>query len=74
MRTPAGVERVKGLIRSYEASEKEQAGQQGRPVGVKIGGFESEVQHLPACKVCRCNRPLRTTASFNLKTASPLPA
>lgn len=31
MRTPAGLERVKGLIRSYETDEKEQAAQQGRP-------------------------------------------
>jgi hypothetical protein len=28
--TPAGLERVKGLIRMYEASEKRQAAQQGR--------------------------------------------
>ena len=28
--TPAGLERVKGLIRMYEASEKRQAEQQGR--------------------------------------------
>lgn len=31
MRTPAGLERVKGLIRSYETDEKEQAALQGRP-------------------------------------------
>ena len=31
MRTPAGLERVKGLIRSYETDENEQAAQQGRP-------------------------------------------
>ena len=31
MRMPAGLERVKGLIRSYETDEKEQAAQQGRP-------------------------------------------
>jgi hypothetical protein len=30
MKTPAGSERVKGLIRSYEAAEKEQAAQQNR--------------------------------------------
>lgn len=32
------------------------------------------MQHLPACKVSRCNpgRPLRTIVSFNLKTASAL--
>jgi len=29
--TPAGLERVKGLIRTYEASEMRQAAQQGRP-------------------------------------------
>jgi len=28
--TPAGLERVKGLLRSYEASEREQAAEQGR--------------------------------------------
>lgn len=31
MATPAGLERVKGLIRSYEAGEKQMAQQQGRP-------------------------------------------
>lgn len=31
IRTPAGLERVKGLLRGYEASEKEQAREQGRP-------------------------------------------
>ncbi|MEO8134060.1 MAG: hypothetical protein ABI831_08795 [Betaproteobacteria bacterium] len=30
--TPAGLERVKGLLRSYEAGEREQAAHQGRPV------------------------------------------
>lgn len=30
IKTPAGLERVKGLLRSYEAGEKEQAAQQGR--------------------------------------------
>jgi Protein of unknown function (DUF2384) len=30
IKTPAGFERVKGLLRSYEASEKQQAAQQGR--------------------------------------------
>jgi hypothetical protein len=31
MQTAAGLERVKGLIRSYETSEEQQAAQQGRP-------------------------------------------
>lgn len=31
MRTPVGLERVKGLIRSYETDEKNQAAQDGRP-------------------------------------------
>lgn len=31
MLTPAGLERVKGLLRSYEAGEAAQASQQGRP-------------------------------------------
>ena len=31
IQTAAGLERVKGLLRSYEAGEKEQALQQGRP-------------------------------------------
>lgn len=31
LKTPAGTERVKGLIRSYEATEKGQAAQQNRP-------------------------------------------
>jgi hypothetical protein len=31
IQTSAGLERVKGLLRSYEAGEKEQASQQGRP-------------------------------------------
>ncbi len=31
IQTAAGLERVKGLIRSYEAGEKQQAAQQGRP-------------------------------------------
>ena len=30
IKTSAGLERVKGLLRSYEASEASQAGQQGR--------------------------------------------
>ncbi|MCW5635957.1 MAG: DUF2384 domain-containing protein [Rubrivivax sp.] len=29
--TPAGLERVKGLLRSYEAGEREQSAEQGRP-------------------------------------------
>ena len=30
IKSPAGLERVKGLLRSYEEGEKEQAAQQGR--------------------------------------------
>jgi ribosomal protein S6 len=30
MQSPAGLERVKGLLRSYEDAEVEQAAQQGR--------------------------------------------
>lgn len=32
LKTPAGIERVKGLIRSYEAAEKKQAAQHGRSI------------------------------------------
>lgn len=32
LKTPTGTERVKGLIRSYEAAEKKQAAQQGRDI------------------------------------------
>ncbi len=39
-----------------------------------IGGFKSEVQHLPTCKVRRCQAPPRTITSSSLKTASRLPA
>ncbi len=38
------------------------------------GGFKSEVQHLPPCKVRRCQPPPRTITSSSLKTASPLRA
>ena len=32
MQTPAGLERVKGLIRGYEAAEMRQAEEQNRPL------------------------------------------
>jgi hypothetical protein len=36
IKTPAGLERVKGLLRGYEASEKQQAEQQGREIAYAI--------------------------------------
>ena len=40
----------------------------------ELGGFKSEVQHLPTCKVRRCQPPPRTITNYSLKTVSPLPA
>ena len=44
------------------------------PLQVSQGGFKSEVQHLPTCKVRRCQAPPRTITNSSLKTASRLPA
>ena len=43
---------------------------------IKGGGFKTEAQHLPPCKVRRCKPPPvpATTANCSPKTASPLPA
>ncbi|WP_019702063.1 aldehyde dehydrogenase family protein [Paracidovorax oryzae] len=43
---------------------------------IRDGGFKSEVQHLPTCKVRRCTTlpAPATTANCSPKTGSPLPA
>jgi IS30 family transposase len=43
------------------------------PIQFNFGGFKSEVQHQPTCKVSRGTPPHRTTASFSLTLARIYP-